>query len=347
MLKFFFYLIAQVVLFLLLSFFLLFRNGGEGARWVIRQMPAVEATVAGYVQTYTPSLMEVWTTLAPPFMNSPDKEEFPEPTEAPPLHRRFGPETSADEKGAPKRTEVFAGGTEQAIGRSAGMPIDLALIESLALAMESSGITPREAVITLSMPIAPPAAEGLPDRERQSAAERLLQTHFRAITGQDAAEKAVIRGEGQGHFGFLRGDDGKGGRLDLMVQMEAERAHLTAILRSPLPALKASDCLTRLYRLADGQRHSEFSLTVQGTRPGLLALEEQEQTIRRCLERLQAQTLRVATKEAVIVSAYCPRFPGGIAMGEENLNLQAMARYHGVDQNTHFAFAYPMLLQEM
>ncbi|MZP30777.1 hypothetical protein GTO91_13745 [Heliobacterium undosum] len=354
MLKFLFYLIVQVGLFLFLSFFLLFRNGGEGAQWVIRQMPSVEATVAGYVRDYTPSLLEVWTTLAPPFGNQPGKRGFHErgygpaspdaigPVQSP------GPENSTDEKGRSAAGATSeTGHPDQGTGEGAGKRIDPAVIESLASAMQASGISPQDAAVTLSMPVDSELLNAAEEKERRLVAETLLKRHFREIAGQDAAETPVIRIDGHRLFALLRGNDGKGSRLDLMLQSDGERGHLTAVLREPLADVKASERLKRLYGLADGRGRCEFSLSLQGIRPGFSAPEEQERVISDCLARLQAQPLRSSAKEAVVISAYCPLLPGGIRMGDENMNLQAMARYYGVDRNTHFAFGYPLLIQEM
>ncbi|MBM7866572.1 hypothetical protein GTO89_08875 [Heliobacterium gestii] len=347
MLKFFFYLIVQTGLFLLLSFFLLFRNGGEGAQWVIQRMPTVEATLTRCVQEYTPSLFEVWTTLAPPFGSGSGKNTVHDRAETVDSSSGVGTDhavPSAQVNGeTPADPEHGAGEAEE----PAGQRIEPAAIESLALAMQASGITPRECAVSLSMPMDPAMWKGMAEGERRSAAEALLQRYYRDIAGQGAGEAPVIRMDGQRLFGLLRSDDGKESRLDLMLQFEAEQGHLTAVLREPLANVQGNERLKRLYNLADGRQRCEFSLTLQGARPGLLGAEQQEQVLNHCLDRLQAQRLRSTAKEAVVVSAYWPQLPGGIRMGQDRLNLQGMARYYGVDRSTHFAFGYPMLIQEM
>ncbi|MDD4588373.1 MAG: YwmB family TATA-box binding protein [Heliobacteriaceae bacterium] len=334
MFKFIFQLIGQFVLLLIISFFLLFRNDGAGAKWVMYETP----------QMLTQIEQNLWAW----------DQEF------------FG--GTFREALAKNGGLKFPGRNDGETGEIAGgIQVNLATINQLYTAMENAGIVPIEGQITVWVPLdatvlaqrpepALPAptvmtANTDPARPggellRKLAGEAFLIQAYREISGNAATDTPVVKVDGTRFFGQVRGSQPDGAQLELTLQLEGDRGHLAAVLRQPLPDLVRGAWPAQLKKLTERADRCEMSVSLNGVRPGILGLDEQEKIITGCLTQLQAKKVETAGRDGVLVSAYSPLLPAGICLGRENINLQVLVRYHGIDRQTHFVFGYPLLIQE-
>ncbi|MBC9784510.1 YwmB family TATA-box binding protein [Heliobacterium chlorum] len=400
MCKFLFQMILQTTLFIFISFFLLFRNDGAGAKWVMYRIPEVEKTIVEYRLNHIPAMVEKlesiipWTSL--PVPNSWKSESLKITDQAQEPGASYSKIDSTDPKGELSSTEL--------------KKVDPESINKIHRAMEQAHITPTDGSVTLwiplrfpdNSPITPTVNQsvnihGNPqkndqknDNEAKSSltapsftrsslkidesraphsddnngmSQRVLHypwnrdplgwaglyllTTYKDVTNHDCTEQPNVRMEGKRLYGKLHCDEPDNAHLEMTLQLDGNEGHLTLSVNQPLPEFTTGSWFERLNKYAEKNPGFDYSVTLHGSRDGRLSPEEQEVAINACFERIQAQRVRVTNNDALLVSGYCPLLPKGIQMGEQNLNLQALARYHGVDQRTYFAIGYPLVMQEM
>lgn len=324
MFKFLLQLILQFVLFVIVSVFLLFRNDGEGAKWVSHKTPQVLEAIDRYTlplhkDYLVKSVQEVINgskSLQIPEMPI----EFKSPVES-------VAETNTEEKS-----------------------IDAATIGQLYSAMEASGILPTEGRITAWVPVHETnvltGSSNMTDTDRKVAGEKYLAQMYQEVAGNTSHEAPVVKVEGRRLFGQIRGQQFDGSYIELTIQMEVNSGHLSVFVRQPLPEFVRSNWLASLKKLTQSSPKSEFGVSLKGVRPGRLNPQEQEKIIDACFEKLHAKKIEVIGQDALLVSGYTPLLPGGVRIGKEKINLQILGRYYGVDRQTHFVIGYPLVIQE-
>ncbi|MTV49586.1 hypothetical protein GJ688_11420 [Heliobacillus mobilis] len=340
----------QTILFTVVSVYLLFRNDGEGAKWLITEIPIAEKKITECISGYIPALTRQWDTI---------------------LHLETPLQifnSSNGQNGHSKSTMTNGGIDSEIVNSNQNDPakseeqikINVNAITKIYTAMEQVSIQPKEGVVTVWIPVKfnLPGEEkrgffnldrvyGSQDRDIQGSAETYLLNTYKRVTNQDCTEAPTIRTEGRRLYGRLRGENNGGNPVELTLQMEGQQGHLTVTIRQDLPEISGISAFESLNKLAEGNQKFEYSITLLGSRPGHLSPQEQEVAISSCFDRIQAERLRVSVDDVMIVSAYWSQLPSGIKMGERDINLQALVRYHGVDQRTYFAIGYPLVMQEM
>ncbi|QGG47112.1 YwmB family TATA-box binding protein [Heliorestis convoluta] len=330
----------QTLFLLLLVFFLLFRNDGESVRWLLHQVPQAKQTIGLYVD----HMKEIPGNLTGKiYSRHLDPFEIVEGDAQPSL---LQDPSGALDQGSDFFYNAFdipnptAATTEKS-------RIDPMIVEKMHTAMEKSAILATEGQLSLWLPL-----NGGPfDRqlnsasERSMAAEAYLYQLYHELTGRLSAQAPEVKIQEEHLYGQIRDQQLDGSYVELTLQMQGNQGHLSLYIRQPMPEFANNNWFQQLNKLVERSDRIEYTITLQGQRTGKLTAEEQEKTILQLFDHLHATKVETPGQRNLL-SAQSPILPPGLFIGGQEINLQALARYHGIDNKTHFFLSYPLVMQE-
>ncbi|MCW2277472.1 YwmB family TATA-box binding protein [Heliophilum fasciatum] len=330
-------LVVQTLIILLISYLLLFRQDGQGAKWVIHQIPQLEQSVS-----------ELGDSLLANITRLPWPQAIQKTATFQQLREQTGEFPYPDDR---ENRQISSPGSEA--GAAAKKTVEAPLIQQIYAAMQACNIYVIDGRLSAWAPL-PEQPLGrhtitMSADERKSAAEAYLQREYRALlpsAGGHDQVRTEVKVEGDRIFAQLISDDVQDLRIDMTMQITGDRGHLSIALKQRFPDFARATWTTALNDLSRRSSQFEYSVAIHGVRPGELGQEEQASLIRDTWRKLQAEPVENGEGYREIYNAYNASFPGGMKLGGKAINIQATSRYYDKDQQTHITVGYPLVMPE-